>query len=354
VSQGRGRVPALAAARNTTRVFTGLINNFVGIVRNQVRRVIQQLLWSLTHRPYVTAFLLMFLALSWLEQGKLRTLIWLVSGYLVALAAEWGSITHGIPFGWYVYHYDGLRNDLLVFGVPFFDSLSFSFLSYVSFSCAQFFMSPLWIRGFDVQRITSRPLRNSSSVLLLGTVLMVVIDLIVDPIALLGRYWFLGDIYGYPEPGVHFGVTLANYGGWSVVAWVTIFLNQRIDERLAAREREKGKAQSFIYVPLSGVFAPLFWGCIAMFQLGVTYLLAFENNPAIDHERLKLQALTGSFIIAPVLVLAALQLVKPANRVAREELCAWVREHPCRRAQSRLDGHPQKDCNDTIGEGRDL
>lgn len=297
--------------------------------------MIPQLLWSLTYRPYVTVFLVIFLALSWVEQGTLRTLIWLVSGYLVALAAEWGSITHGIPFGWYAYHYDGLRNDLLVFGVPFFDSLSFSFLSYVSFSCAQFFMSPLWIRGFDVQRITTRQLRNSTPVLLLGSVLMVVIDLIVDPIALLGRYWFLGDIYGYPEPGMHFGVTLANYGGWMAVACVTIFLNQRIDQRLAVREREKPKR--FTYVPLCGLFAPLFWGGIAMFQLGVTYYLALGNNPAVDHERLKLQTLTGSFIIAPILVLAAIQLVKPANRVNREELNAWLQEYPCRQIQSRCE-----------------
>lgn len=101
---------------------------------------------SFIARPYVVLFLLAFLTLSWLEQGKLRTLVWLVSGYLIALAAEWGSINHGIPFGYYAYHYEMLEQDLLVLGVPFFDSLSFAFLSYASFSFAQFFfVSPLAI-----------------------------------------------------------------------------------------------------------------------------------------------------------------------------------------------------------------
>ena len=100
--------------------------------------------------------------------------IWLVTGYLVALAAEWGSINHGIPFGYYTYHYEALEHDLVVFGVPFFDSLSFVFLSYASFSFAQFLLSPHWCRGFNVQRVTSRDLRNSVAVLFVGASFMVV------------------------------------------------------------------------------------------------------------------------------------------------------------------------------------
>jgi putative membrane protein len=193
-----------------------------------------ELFWSFTHRPYVTLFLLGFLALSYLEQGWLRTLIWVVTGYLIAFCAEYCSTqVNGVPFGWYVYDYAGLENDLLIAGVPFFDSLSFSFLSYVSFSFAQFFMSPLWYEKRDVQRVTPRRVRNSAFTLLLGATLMVVIDLIVDPLTHLGRYWFLGEIYYYPEPGLHFSVPLANYAGWFTVGWVTIFVNQRIDAALA-------------------------------------------------------------------------------------------------------------------------
>ncbi|CAI8911587.1 carotenoid biosynthesis protein [Methylocaldum szegediense] len=288
----------------------------------------EQLFWSLTHRPYITLFLITFLLLSWLEQGKLRTGIWVISSYLVALLAEWGSINYGIPFGRYVYHYEALSNDLVVFGVPFFDSLSFSFLSYVSFSLAQFFMSPLWIKAYDVQRVTPAEVRNSVPVLLLGAFLMLVVDLIVDPIANLGRYWFLGDIYHYPEPGVHFGVTLANYAGWYIVATVTIFLNQRIDRILMNRERRRGEPVRLAYMPCKGLFALCFWSGIVIFQLGVTYWLAYGGEPIPDQDRLKLQALTGSFIIAPILVLAVMQLLKPSNRVHGDDVREQISTHP--------------------------
>jgi uncharacterized membrane protein len=288
----------------------------------------EQLLWSLTHRPYITIFLIAFLALSWLEQGKLRTAIWVVSSYLVALLAEWGSINYGIPFGKYVYHYEALSNDLVVFGVPFFDSLSFSFLSYVSFSLAQFFMSPLWIKAYDVQRVTSSEIRNSVPVLLLGAFLMLVVDLIVDPIANLGKYWFLGDIYHYPEPGIHFGITLANYGGWYVVATVTILLNQCVDRFLLGVEKRRGKPIELPYMPCKGLFAPCFWSGIVIFQLGVTYWLAYGGETLPDQDRLRLQALTGSFIIAPILALAAVQLVKPSNRIHEDDVRERIGTYP--------------------------
>lgn len=275
----------------------------------------EQLFWSLLHRPYVTLFLLFFLALSRLEQGWLRTGLWLLTSYGVALAAEWGSIHHGFPFGVYVYHYAELGNDLVVFGVPFFDTLSFSFLSYVSYSFAQFFLSPLSMQGLDVQRVTPPEIRRAPSTLLLGAFLMMVVDLIVDPIANLGKFWFLGDIYHYPEPGVHFGVTFANYCGWFVVAAVTIFINQRIDRILEARERRSGRSLRRARLPCLGLFAPCFWAGIVLFQLGVTYWVAFSDQPGLDRERVLLQAVTGTYLLAPILVLAAVQLVKPANRV---------------------------------------
>ena len=272
---------------------------------------LEQLIWSLTYRPYVTLFMIFFLLLSWLEEGWKRTALWVLSSYTIALAAEWGSINHGIPFGYYVYHYDALANDLLVFGVPFFDTLSFSFLSYVSFSFARFFMSPLAIRGLDVQRMESLAVRNGWPTLVLGSVLMVVVDLITDPVANLGRFWFLGDIYHYPDTGVHFGVTFANYCGWFAVALATLFVNQRIDEWLITRDGGKPQLAD---LTCKGLFAPCFWAGIVLFQLGVTWWLALGHNPGLDAGRVTLQAVTGSYILAPILLLAVMQLVKPSNR----------------------------------------
>lgn len=262
--------------------------------------MIQQLLHSLIFRPYVTLFLLAFLALSWREQGAARTAAWLVSGYLVAFAAEWGSINHGVPFGWYVYHYDALAQDLVVFGVPFFDSVSFPFLSYVSFSFAQFLLSPLQ----GLRRLTPPSLRNSTAVLALGALLMVVIDVVIDPLALLGKYWFLGEIYHYPEPGPHFGVPLANYAGWLVVALATIAVNQRLDSCLP------GQAP----VACNGWFAPGLWAVIVLIHIGITYWLAF-GGAGLDSGRVLRQACAGTATVVPFLAWAAVKLLKSGRQV---------------------------------------
>lgn len=295
-----------------------------------------ELFYSFVVRPYVTLFLLAFLTMSWLEQGKLRTGIWLVTGYLVALAAEWGSINHGIPFGYYTYHYDALEHDLVIFGVPFFDSLSFVFLSYVSFSFAQFFLSPHWRCGLDVQRITSCSLRNSNAILFVGAFFMMVLDLVTDPVTHLGKHWFLGDIYHYPEPGWHFDVTLANYAGWFIVGWVIIFINQRADVMLTRLEQSRKKLLQLRYVPGKGLLAPVFWFGIATFMLGTAAWLGWgydlEHVPIAEHAafiaEMRKLFLASTFIIAPIAVLAWVHLVRCDGTPSSEQLKVWLEEYP--------------------------
>ncbi len=239
-----------------------------------------------------------------------------------------------------------LRPDLfqaVIAGVPFFDSLSFSFLSYVSFSFAQFFMSSLWRQGLDVQRVTPRRVRNSAFVLFLGAVLMVVIDLITDPVTHLGRYWFLGEIYYYPDPGYHFSVPLANYAGWFVVGWLIIFINQRIDALLAAGEK-RGQV-TLRHLPFKGLFAPLFWAGIVLFQLGVTYWVAFSG--VIEPEAttmgeanltviVRAQAISGTFVIVPILLLALAHLLRRGSEASPAEVSDWLEEYPCDKLKQRL------------------
>jgi uncharacterized membrane protein len=273
--------------------------------------LLQQLLWSLIHRPYVTGFMVFFLLLAVTEQGWWRTLLWVFSSYLIALTAEWGSINYGIPFGDYTYHYEALSQDLVIAGVPFFDTISFSFLSYVSYSFAVFFMSPLSGSGLGLQREDTASTRGHWGTLLLGSFLMMFIDLIVDPVANLGEYWFLGKIYHYPNPGIHFGVTFANYCGWFVVALTTLMTNRSIDRWLTSRNHPRPKP---IRLPGLALFAPLFWAGIVGFQLGITWWIALEKPAGLDSERTLLQAVTGSYLIAPILVIAFIQTVKPSNR----------------------------------------
>ena len=267
----------------------------------------EQLVFSLIHRPYVTGFMVFFTLFSVIEQGWLRTILWVVSSYLIALAAEWGSINHGIPFGDYQYHYDALQNDLVVWGVPFFDTISFSFLSFVSLSFATFFLLPIVGRGLNLSLKNNDQIRESWTALILGSFLMVVIDWIVDPVANLGEHWFLGKIYDYPAPGVHFGVTFANYCGWFVVALLTLSVNCWISKKL----RQAGLHRPDLE-PRAGsaFFAPLFWFGIVGFQLGMTWWLALSRPEGLDADRTMLQAVTGSFILAPILALTVIQIFK--------------------------------------------
>lgn len=273
--------------------------------------MLEQLLWSLTHRPYVTGFMFFFFLLAVLEQGWPRTLMWVLSSYLIALVAEWGSINHGIPFGDYSYHYEALAQDLVIAGVPFFDTISFSFLSYVSYSFAVYFMSPLVGQGLKLVRKDTQETRWSLGTLVLGSFLMMVIDLIVDPIANLGQYWFLGKIYHYPNPGVHFGVTFANYCGWFTVALATLATNRLLDRWLMKKGFPRPTS---IHLPGLALFSPLFWTGIVGFQLGITWLIALEQPSGLDAEKTLLQAVTGSYLITPILVLAWIQTLKPSNR----------------------------------------
>jgi len=269
----------------------------------------EALFWSLTHRPYVTLFMVFFLALSIIEQGRARTFWWVISSYLIALLAEWGSIHYGIPFGDYTYHYEALQNDLVILGVPFFDTISFSFLSYVSFSFGQFLLAPLERQGLDIQRASRWDQRYTLTSLLLGAFLMMVVDWIVDPIANLGDFWFLGKIYHYPEPGIHFGVTFANYCGWFIVALATLATNGWLDRWWGQKESTPFKATS---LKGSGLFAPLFWFGIVGFQLGLTYWIALNPPEGLDADKTLLQAVTGSYLLAPILVWTLVHLQRPA------------------------------------------
>lgn len=84
-------------------------------------------------RPYVFAFLAAFALIAVSEIGVRRTVTWSLLGYGVAFACEWSSTRNGFPFG--LYHYlDAATRDreLWVSNVPFMDSLSFVFLTFVS------------------------------------------------------------------------------------------------------------------------------------------------------------------------------------------------------------------------------
>ncbi len=165
------------------------------------------LLWgTLLLRPYVFVFLVAFLAFGSRDLGPGRALGFLLWGWLVAFASEYASTRVGLPFG--LYHYtDATRGrELFLANVPFFDSLSFPFLAYASYCLAR--------RALGAAR--------GARVVLLAGVLMMLLDIVIDPLAVRGARWFLGEIFFYPAGGIYFGVPLSNFAGWALVGWAIV------------------------------------------------------------------------------------------------------------------------------------
>src|SRR5574341_1831588 len=99
------------------------------------------LMGSLMLRPYVFGFLLLHLLGASACLGWRRTAVFTLGTWSVALVAEHSSIRTGIPFGWYFYLPRTADRELWIAGVPFFDSLSFSFLLVASYGLAWLLLS---------------------------------------------------------------------------------------------------------------------------------------------------------------------------------------------------------------------
>lgn len=171
-----------------------------------------QLVGTLTLRPYVFGFLAIFLIAGVLDLGRARTVGFLFWGGGVALVAELVSTRVGIPFG--LYHYTGATRgaELFLGNVPFFSPLSFPFLAYAAFCLARRTFGPGWA--------TTRAGRVR--IVAVSGVLMMLLDVVIDPLAVRGERWFLGHIFYYPDGGLYFGVPLSNFVGWLVVGWITV------------------------------------------------------------------------------------------------------------------------------------
>ena len=168
-------------------------------------------LGTLALRPYVFAFLVSFLVFASLDLGWRRALAFGAWVWPVAWVSEFSSTRTGIPFGFYTYTGGTRGQELFIADVPFFDALSFTFLAYASFCLAR------WVagRGASAMKVT-----------ILGGVLMMLLDVVIDPAAVRGERWRgdLGDYYIVDEPdgGVYFGVPLSNFLGWLVVGMAGI------------------------------------------------------------------------------------------------------------------------------------
>jgi putative membrane protein len=188
------------------------------------------LLSTLLLRPYVFILLGMHLVAGGLQLGLKRIIVFTLPAYLIAFTSEYSSTRNGIPYGLYIYTGETHGKELYVSNVPFMDSLSYSFLAYFSYSLALLLVSTLKREGRNCELVA--PPWYSKEVLFLSATLMMLQDVVVDPVALRGSGWFLGQIFYYPNGGIYFGVPLSNFLGWFVVALAIIYCFQRLDQKM--------------------------------------------------------------------------------------------------------------------------
>jgi uncharacterized membrane protein len=228
-------------------------------------------------RPYVFLFFLIYLLGCSLHFGVKRALFFGITGYLIAWLSEYSSIHNGIPYGYYYYIEQTKGEELWVLGVPFFDSLSYVFLAYSSYSMALMIIAPVLRTRGMIYFLETKKIRNSIYTTILGAILFVYLDIIIDPVALLGDRWFLGQIYGYPQKGIYFGIPISNFIGWLAVGFLMIYALQKIDSRLHKVKDWFGYKYPWRYIIGPG----LYFGVI-IFNLSVTFYIREYNLGWVD------------------------------------------------------------------------
>jgi putative membrane protein len=231
---------------------------------------------------------------------------------LIAFASEWLSINTGFPYGWYYYIEATKHQELWIAGVPFFDSLSYVFLSYCSYTTALLILSPLKAWRWNIATLETRRIRRSISALILGAFLQTFLDIIIDPVALQGRRWFLGQIYGYREQGIHFGVPLSNYWGWLLTSFILVGAFQLIDARRLA-DAPKGACN----LPFRSLLGPLLYLSVLLFNLGVTLWIGES-----------FQALEGGLMYALPILMVVILALRRVNRYSKDDFGEHIKDYP--------------------------
>jgi uncharacterized membrane protein len=190
------------------------------------------LVGTVTLRPYVFAFLALFLLAGLADLGWRRTFGFAGCVWPVAWLSEFSSTQTGAPFGLYQYTLLTRDRELYIADVPLITALSFTFLAYASFCLARVALS-------------SRAAPRSVTAVVAG-VLMMALDVVIDPLAVRGDRWFLGHLFTYAEPGIYFGVPLSNFAGWVIVGVVGVGLYLALAPSASGRRAWPGVALYYV------------------------------------------------------------------------------------------------------------
>ncbi len=122
---------------------------------------------------------------------------------LFALGVEILGVQTGFPYGSFAYH--PTLHSQLILGVPWTTPLGWLPLVFASFVAAD--------------KITKS--RNHLFTLLIAVLILVGIDLVLDPGAVALGLW------RYVQDGIYYGVPLSNFLGWILSGTIALFLTQR-------------------------------------------------------------------------------------------------------------------------------
>lgn len=256
----------------------------------------QAIITTILHRPYVFMFLIAYLILGRIYWGWRKTFLWLIIGYVVAWASEVSSIHNGFPYGLYYYKYENLVGELMVAGVPFWDSLSYPFMIFAGYTTAKFILTSPCQQVTTSASQQSKPLddmktwrRVDLKTILFGAFLTMLLDIIIDPLTVMGSRWFLGDIYYYPNGGQYFGVPITNFAGWFLVPLVVILAFQLTGKIVSKSSRQHvitSQRDEYVLtcrrVGLKTFLNPLFYLSIALFNICITIWIREYFLASID------------------------------------------------------------------------
>lgn len=168
---------------------------------------------TILRRWYAVAFICAFFWAASRERGWKGALRFWTIASAIAMVFEYTSTHTGFPYGRYNYTGFTRGEELYVSNVPLFVPLSHAVLMWAGRAIA--------IVGFRARSRSTIPWLAA-----LGTVL---VDLVVDPVSLHGRDWFLGDMYRWQTASGYLGVPLTNFLGWYLVAWMVFFIDEALD-----------------------------------------------------------------------------------------------------------------------------
>ena len=254
------------------------------------------LLGTVLLRPYVFVFLAFYLTIAILNMGLARSVIFTVLAYSIAFLSEYSSTRTGFPYGFYSYIDTTRDQELWITNVPFMDSLSYAFLSYISYTVSLLFWSSLNKTGWDIRLQENLSVQSSLRVVLTGAFFFMMMDVIIDPIAFLGDRWFLGKIYTYQEEGEYFNIPLTNFAGWFLVGTAILsswsWLNRKLEGKFPFAKRD---------VPYQALLGPGLYLGVLIFNLAVTFYIGEF-----------LMGLSGTLIFFGILALLLYKIKNPA------------------------------------------